>query len=136
MGPRDDPSLEWTKLPGLQPVLQLIEAALLQSVYTSKLLLYRSLRGCAQVRCRPCTHRRADGGLSCGTRHAWTDRRAVQHVRQCNQTGLLPWTHVIAMWFLTLQAQCQTEGGGTAVAGWRCEGGLPSAACVAASLAP
>ena len=54
MGPRDDPSLEWTKLPGLQPVLQLIEAALLQSVYTSKLLLYRSLRACAQVKCRPC----------------------------------------------------------------------------------
>ena len=136
MGPRDDPSLEWTKLPGLQPVLQLIEAALLQSVYTSKLLLYRSLRGCAKVKCRACTHRRADGGLSCGTCRAWTDRRAVQRVSECNQTGLLPWTHVIAMWLLTLQAQYRTNGWGTAVAGWRCEARMPSAACVAAPLAP
>lgn len=56
MGPRDDPTLEWTKLPGLAIVLQLVETALLQNVYTSKLQLYRSLPASAEVCQGTCMH--------------------------------------------------------------------------------
>ena len=56
MGVRPDPALEWTKLTGLQPALQLMEAALLQNVYAHKVLQFRSLRPCAKVSCFPFLH--------------------------------------------------------------------------------